>query len=178
MFAIQDHHDPSWIHYMRQEPELRGIPLLVVVNERGNVDRSQERAQRIAAKLGVARHHVHERPCRVISTCLEDKSLCPKDHVRLRRDLNSQFLSDDGLGWFCAVDRAYSSGRVWVSLPVVSLLPVEVRRTSPALRLVVACLGSGRVSGFVTPGASTDVNWVLQRAHLVVRDSDVATGTR
>ena len=151
---------------MRQEPELRGLPLLVVVNERGDVDRSQERAQRIAAKLGVARHHVHERPCRVISTCIHDNSLC-----------KSQFLSDDGLGWFCAVERSYSRGSVWVSLPLVSLLPVEVRRTSPALRLVVACHGSGRVSGFVTPGASTDVNWVLQRAHLVVRDSDVGTGT-
>ena len=166
--AVQNHYKPSWIHYMRQQPELRGVPLLVVVNERSGANNNQERAQLIAAQLGVARHQVHERPCRVITVCL-----CPKDPTR---DVKSQFLSGDGLGWFYTVDREYSRGGVWVSLPLTTLLPLPVRRTSPALRLVVACLGTARVSGFVTPGASKDADWVLQRAHLVVRDSDVGTG--
>ena len=109
----QDHHKPSWIQYVRQDPETRGIPLLVVVNERGSVPRSKARAQRIASELGVARHQVHERPCRVISACLADDSLDEAGRVQLRRDLNAQFLSEAGLGWFCAVDRAYSRGSVW-----------------------------------------------------------------
>ena len=48
-----------------------------------------------------------------------------------------------------------------------------LRRTAPALRLVTVYLGTNQVSGFVTPGASEADDWVLQRAHLVVRDSDV-----
>ena len=93
--------------------------------------------------------------------------------MRLRRALNAQFLSSEGIGWFCDVDRQYSRGHVWVSLPLILFLPAAVRRTRPALRVVVACLGTDRISGFVTPGASEDDDWVLQRAHLVVRDSDV-----
>ena len=98
---------------MRQDPETRGVPLLVVVNELGSVTRSQARAQRIASELGVARHQVHERPCRVITTCLADDTLDEAGRVQLRRDINAQFLSDDGFGWFRAVDRAYSRGSVW-----------------------------------------------------------------
>ena len=63
-----------------------------------------------------------------------------------------------------------------VSLPLTLLLPIAVRRTAPALRLVVGYLGTNQVSGFVTPGASEADDWVLQRAHLVVRDSDVGNG--
>ena len=110
---LQNHHDPSWIQYLRQDPELQGVPLLVVVNELGSVARSKTRAQRIASQLGVARHQVHERPCRVITACIADDTLNNADQVQFRRDLNAQFLSDDGLGWFCAVDRAYSRGSVW-----------------------------------------------------------------
>ena len=57
------------------------------------------------------------------------------------------------------------------SLPLTTLLPVAVRRTAQALRLVVVYLGTNQVSGFVTPGASEAGDWVLQRAHLVVLEN-------
>ena len=131
---------------MRQEPTLHGVPFLIVVNEHSSVARSPLRAHSVAARLGVAPHQVHERPCRVITACFKDDTLTIADKAQLHRDLNAQFLSADGLGWFCAVDRTYARGGVWVSLPLTLLLPVAVRRTSPALRAVVACLGSNQVS--------------------------------
>ena len=143
----QAHHDSTYLNFVRTWAELRGVPILLLINAPPASTTTQPTDSQVCRTLlGCDAGGVHERPFRVF---------------RLTADMEPALLQGpQALGWFETCDQSYARGDVWSVLPVSAVLPAALRGCGPrVLAQLHGLLGSPLVSGFCS---SVDVAAVEQ----------------
>ncbi len=150
------HHDPEWVHQLRRHAIMRGVPLMILINE-PNDNKSMELTQEDILKI-FQLENIHERPTKVVTI---SNRMTPDDIAQMYKEMN----------WFYEMECKYASGDAWVSMPLSLFMPPIVRRTANVLQLVESFHGSNLVCGFVSSSGEWVMNQARDNYHMVCRDA-------